>query len=132
MQVSAIGGIGAGAAGGVSGAAAGSAAGAATAGSAASGSIEGTFLQGTTPAGPEALTDVSQNCGDVNLLFTLLILALLDKGDEKGGGVAGALSILAGLSLASQLGQTLGNQLGQSIAETSGAGGLGSQLDVSG
>lgn len=116
-------------------AAAGSAAaGAEATGFDAPGSLEGTFLQGTVPASLESLSDVAENFGDISLLFTLLILALLDKSDEEGGGggVAGALGFLAGLSLASQLGQSFGgNQSGQSIAATGGAGGVGGQLDLS-
>ena len=143
MQVSAVGGMGAGggaagAVGGAAGATAGTAgasaaaAGSAAAGAEAAGSIEGTFLQGTVPAGLEALSEVAENFGDISLLFTLLILALLDKNDEDGGGAAGALGLLVGLSLASQLGQSFGgDQPGQSIAATGGTGGLGGQLDVS-
>lgn len=83
----------------------------------------------------ESLSDVAENFGDVNLLFTLLILALLDKSDKEGGGgggAAGAISLLAGLSLASQLGQSFGgDQPGQSVAATSGGAGVGGQLDMS-
>ena len=135
MQVSAIGG-GLGATGGISGAsgvtggAATSAAGSAAAGASATGSLDGTFLQGTVPAGIEALSQGAEDLGNMSLLFTLIILALLEKGDKEGSTGSSVLGFLAGFALASQLGQSLGSQSGQSIPATTSAEGLGGQLDL--
>ena len=135
MQVSAIGG-GLGAMGGISGAAGVTGGGPAAAGnSAAAGasgtsSLEGTFLKGTTPAGMEALSQNAEDLGNVSLLFTLIILALLEKGDKDDSSSASVLGFLAGFALASQLGQSLGSQSGQTVPATTGAAGLGGQLDL--
>ena len=135
MQVSAIGG-GLGAMGGISGASgvtggvSAAAANSGTAASSATGSLDGTFLQGTTPAGIEALSQSAEDLGNVSLLFTLIILALLEKGDKDDNGSSSVLGFLAGFALASQLGQSLGSQSGQAIPASTGAEGLGSQLDL--
>lgn len=147
MEVAAVGGIGAGtgttgAVTGTSGVtgeavAAGSttegaaATGATAEGTAATGSLDGTFLEGTVPAGEEMLSQVGEDFGALDLLFTLLILALLENADKEGSGGAAVLGFLAGLALASQLGQALSDGLTQQLAGTAGSGGLGGQLDVS-
>ena len=136
MQVSGIGAAGVGGASALSGGAATTAGSSAagvpaansTAGSEQSASLDGTFLEGTVPAGLEALSDTVKDLTARNLLFTLIILALLEKGDKDGSAGAAVVGFLAGLSLASQLSQASGSPANQSVPGIDS--GLGGQLDL--
>lgn len=143
MQVGAIGGgVGMGMpAGAPAGVTAGSSAGASAAGSAAgstaagstadTASIDGKTLTGTIPAGLEMLSDVANDLNSIQILVILLLMAATQKDgeDQKSGGGA-VLGFLAGLALAGQIGQSIGFDMQGQIPQTSPAGQVGANLNV--
>jgi len=132
MGMSMSSGAPAGVAGGTSAGAGASAAGSAAAGSTAdSASIDGTTLTGTIPAGLEMLSEVGNDLNSIQILVMMLLMAATqnDDDDQKSGGGA-VLGFLAGLALAGQIGQSTGFDMQASVPQTSPAGQVGGNLNV--
>jgi len=141
MDVGAVGAIGAGAAAGASlaGSTAASETGGATAPAATTvvgdtpvTSIEqlNEIISANFPNGLEELGDLMKDLTSADILFALILAAAMQKKDDDESGGGGALGLLAGLALASELGQLFSSsQAG--VGGISGAeGAAGGQLNL--
>jgi hypothetical protein len=149
MDVGAVGGMAMGGAGAMGGAAAmgttgaAPAAGTAPAGVAApastqqpdaANSINMRYLDGAFPMGLQHLAETMKDFSSAEILMALMILAAMEKDDDKKthGASGAALGLLAGLALANQFNRSAEIAMNGPMQMPQGGGGVGMNLNVSG
>lgn len=139
MEVGAVGGMAMGGAGAMAGGAAvGASTATASTGAAsvcqnsAMDNINLRFLDGAFPFGLQNLAETLKNFSSAEILFTLMLLAAMEKDDKKSGGSSAAMGLLAGLAMAGQFGRGPELACGASVPQVGFEGGVGGNLNISG